>query len=912
MDYKTACHVNTGGHVKQSPSLAALVFGDEKKKKPLKPNTVEAGPSKATLEIVLPVDYRWHLEDHFKGIPNNKKLEEMLMWSQKMVEKIYADDPCPKALTKEEWEKQQLESVWNIAADLKNGAWDLMEMTPLFIQWGAYFANVMPRVAWAALGYEAMVMVSLNIMKECNKFEELADLLKEQLKKASKVIGELVSDYELYQRESTRSESYLTIMAEAKRIQEAVTEIFSDTKEVDVGEILHVEKIPESGLQINSETQDSLFLTQYDGNKREREPTELPDWEDMMQAQLKGEEKKEELENVESDTKSVDNAKGIMDGTIEPRAPKKDKEELPSVKLDKGKAKNIVEVSNDSQSERNEKEKSNLELDVATIFGESASRTLNFDKDSEAVAGVLAMFTKEMQAELKKNKEELEELRKTREELEEVKKSREEIRADLEALRRSFKSADYTPSEENTLPWLAWVNRLQDREAMVSKAQHQLKNLAATSNVVSEHVHDSLEKFEKYIGKGGHERTEVTIWGDVCEMMDRTNFNRAGKTNDIDWTLEIEEGWVPYNTFSSEMKEHERKVISTCDPPPKLLKEICIICQYHFGPEGAYTLGQCGHNFHATCLSKCALTKSTCPVCRSPITTRFYEVMGTRDLMPPGHEFNRWNLPLDQLPKKFHNHLQWGKTLEWSSSSLSHNLIIDTDVDKDPLDWMTRDYEVELRARNIDDSEQREVFCRNFGGHWNESHKRFFRFPPKRVEKREDGSYHEITIDSELHKSYNTYNHTLIGRALVLAKLEEAAKLQDAVKEESFADSDITYWDAVAIYVKHIDDAITHWRTSLQNPTPELLVSITAEESLVKKVVAQIESAMEVFRCKEDPGKKRKRVDGNESDDSWMSGHRREIAAVDREYVEGGRIARPSQRPRTRSIAQAIDTGDRT
>ena len=34
----------------------------------------------------------------------------------------------------------------------------------------------------------------------------------------------------------------------------------------------------------------------------------------------------------------------------------------------------------------------------------------------------------------------------------------------------------------------------------------------------------------------------------------------------------------------------------------------------------------------------------------------------------------------------------------------------------------------------------------------------------------------------------------------------------------------------------------------------------------------------------------------------------REIAAVDREYEEGGRIARPSQRPRTRSIALVDDS----
>ena len=34
----------------------------------------------------------------------------------------------------------------------------------------------------------------------------------------------------------------------------------------------------------------------------------------------------------------------------------------------------------------------------------------------------------------------------------------------------------------------------------------------------------------------------------------------------------------------------------------------------------------------------------------------------------------------------------------------------------DPLFWMTQDYEVEIRARDIEDDEQQELFCRNFGG----------------------------------------------------------------------------------------------------------------------------------------------------------------------------------------------------
>jgi len=43
VDYKTALHSITEGEVEHAPSLAALLFRDEKKKKPLKPNTERRG-----------------------------------------------------------------------------------------------------------------------------------------------------------------------------------------------------------------------------------------------------------------------------------------------------------------------------------------------------------------------------------------------------------------------------------------------------------------------------------------------------------------------------------------------------------------------------------------------------------------------------------------------------------------------------------------------------------------------------------------------------------------------------------------------------------------------------------------------------------------------------------------------------
>ena len=95
---------------------------------------------------------------------------------------------------------------------------------------------------------------------------------------------------------------------------------------------------------------------------------------------------------------------------------------------------------------------------------------------------------------------------------------------------------------------------------------------------------------------------------------------------------------------------------------------------------------------------------------------------------------------------------------------------------------------------------------------------------------------------------------------------------------------------------------IVYWRNVLQKPQVELLVSFQENDTFVNKMVERVEKAMEIFATKKvDPGGKRKRDDGNDSDDSWEPEMRREFAAVDREYEEGGRIARSSQRPQTRS-----------
>ena len=353
--------------------------------------------------------------------------------------------------------------------------------------------------------------------------------------------------------------------------------------------------------------------------------------------------------------------------------------------------------------------------------------------------------------------------------LEVANKERDEARAELEALRRTLTTVDDTPCNENTMPWLGWIHCLQDTETLISKAQHDLKKYAAKSGASCKLVDTTLKRFKSTIGERGHGSRRITIWSEIGEMMECTDYARLEKSNAIDWALEVAEGWVPYNIFSSHFVESERKVIHTCDMVPALLQDKCSICQEHFGPEGAYRLEQCGHTFHITCVAASSLIRRACIICRSPISARFYELMGRRDVMPPRHEFNRWNLLLDQLPKKFLNYREWGTPLEWNSDLCCHQLYEGGEMDRDPFFWMTQDYEVEIRAQEIQDSNQQELFCCNFGGHWSTKHKRFFRFPPKKVEKREDGSWHEVEDAIDFGKEYENYNHTPVGRALFLA-----------------------------------------------------------------------------------------------------------------------------------------------
>ena len=113
-------------------------------------------------------------------------------------------------------------------------------------------------------------------------------------------------------------------------------------------------------------------------------------------------------------------------------------------------------------------------------------------------------------------------------------KERDEAQAELEVLRRTLTTVNDTPCNENTMPWLGWVHRLQDTETLISKAQYDLKKYAAKLGASCELVDTTLKKFKSTIGERGHGSRRVTIWSEIGEMMKRTDYARLGKNNAID------------------------------------------------------------------------------------------------------------------------------------------------------------------------------------------------------------------------------------------------------------------------------------------------------------------------------------------------------------------------------------------
>jgi hypothetical protein len=97
--------------------------------------------------------------------------------------------------------------------------------------------------------------------------------------------------------------------------------------------------------------------------------------------------------------------------------------------------------------------------------------------------------------------------------------------------------------------------------------------------------------------------------------------------------------------------------------------------------------------------------------------------------MPTGYKFNKFNLPLDQKPHHFMNFTQWGDKFIREPA-----LIMITSAQLDSMLWMTFNFEIEIRARSMDNAAKRELFCCDFDEHWSIQYGKFFCIPKECVD----------------------------------------------------------------------------------------------------------------------------------------------------------------------------------
>jgi hypothetical protein len=123
-------------------------------------------------------------------------------------------------------------------------------------------------------------------------------------------------------------------------------------------------------------------------------------------------------------------------------------------------------------------------------------------------------------------------------------------------------------------------------------------------------VYASLKRFktinERCIGRS----IEFTTCGNIDHMFQCTSHYMKDRSKSINWNLEVEKKWVLHNIFSMHFLEENKVVIHTCNLGTEFLTNNCSLCQGHFSPKRAITLGECCHAFHVICIAKRSLMQS--------------------------------------------------------------------------------------------------------------------------------------------------------------------------------------------------------------------------------------------------------------------------------------------------------------
>jgi len=113
-------------------------------------------------------------------------------------------------------------------------------------------------------------------------------------------------------------------------------------------------------------------------------------------------------------------------------------------------------------------------------------------------------------------------------------------------------------------------------------------------NAVEKH----LNKFKNEVDHHLVETPEIICWRKANAMMEQLNYTKKGGLGEINWANEVQEGWIPYQSFSAHVNKKDKYAMHGFDAGYKMLPDICSLYQYGFGLEGAITMGHCSHTFH--------------------------------------------------------------------------------------------------------------------------------------------------------------------------------------------------------------------------------------------------------------------------------------------------------------------------
>jgi hypothetical protein len=191
----------------------------------------------------------------------------------------------------------------------------------------------------------------------------------------------------------------------------------------------------------------------------------------------------------------------------------------------------------------------------------------------------------------------------------------------------------------------------------------------------------------------------------------------------------------------------------------------------------------------------------------------------------------------------------------------------------------------------MEDEGEHEVFCRNFGGHWNKEHNRFFRIPEERVDFQKKSMKGWPSWDrGHISKLVSKYDTTPIGRAKFILALKEAAiqyvelEKNNATDENDDSvesrDVDMKRMNSMDAFLSRMNSTIIQWRTYLASLNGNTLVLSNAK---VDKFVVMVEHARKIHRegeTDDTPTRKRKREE-EEADSDHSLTFKPEMERVD-------------------------------